>query len=274
MNESLNGSRISSIRSFTRLGELLVAAALLFVFACSADERPANKTQTKIDHSNSPSPLTSSQDSSSLGGEVVAVIDGDTIEIRDQQERRLRIQLQAVDAPEPQQAFASISQQNLIRLLLHKTVSIEGQRRDPFGRIVGKVFSGNSDIGLEQIKAGLAWHYTEFADQQSETDRLAYTQAEQSARSQKLGLWADKATIAPWLFRHQSSTRRLKPSNQSLAPITQEHEGEIRGNRRSGIYHWPGCPNYDDISLHNRVIFQTVLQAESAGFRAARNCND
>lgn len=274
MNESLNGSRISSIGFFTRLSELLIAAALLFVIGCSATERPTDKTQSESHRSKSLSPLTSSQSSSSLVGEVVAVIDGDTIEIRDPQNRLLRIQLQAVDAPELQQAFASISRQNLVGLLLRRTVSVEGQRRDPFGRIVGKVFFDNRDIGLEQIKAGLAWHYTEFADQQPEIDRLAYAHAEQSARTQKLGLWTDEANIAPWVFRHHRFTPKRKPSNQSLPPITQRLEGEIRGNRRSGIYHWPGCPNYDDISPRNRVIFQTSGEAERAGFRAARNCNN
>lgn len=46
----------------------------------------------------------------------------------------------------------------------------------------------------------------------------------------------------------------------------------IRGNRRSMIYHWPGCPSYDEIAPHNRVPFETREDAEKAGYRAARNC--
>lgn len=49
--------------------------------------------------------------------------------------------------------------------------------------------------------------------------------------------------------------------------------GSIRGNKRSMIYHWPGCPNYDDVAPHNRVPFQTREDAEKAGYRAARNCH-
>ena len=48
--------------------------------------------------------------------------------------------------------------------------------------------------------------------------------------------------------------------------------GPIRGNKRSMIYHWPGCPNYDDIAPHNRVPFRSAQEAEQAGYRAARNC--
>jgi hypothetical protein len=47
----------------------------------------------------------------------------------------------------------------------------------------------------------------------------------------------------------------------------------IRGNKHSMIYHWPGCPNYDDIAPHNRVPFETREDAERAGYRAARNCH-
>jgi methylphosphotriester-DNA--protein-cysteine methyltransferase len=59
----------------------------------------------------------------------------------------------------------------------------------------------------------------------------------------------------------------------ACAQETSRSEGEIRGNKRSMIYHWPGCPNYDDIAPHNRVPFQTRAEAEKAGYRAARNCN-
>lgn len=49
--------------------------------------------------------------------------------------------------------------------------------------------------------------------------------------------------------------------------------GLIRGNKRSMIYHWPGCPNYDEIAPHNRIPFRTEEDAERAGYRAARNCD-
>ena len=60
---------------------------------------------------------------------------------------------------------------------------------------------------------------------------------------------------------------------QSGAGSTQTPRDErIRGNRNSMIYHWPGCPNYDDIAPKNRVYFKTRAAAEAAGYRAARNC--
>jgi hypothetical protein len=47
---------------------------------------------------------------------------------------------------------------------------------------------------------------------------------------------------------------------------------KIKGNRKSRIYHLPGCPNYDDISPRNIIWFTTHEEAKGAGFRMARNC--
>lgn len=49
-------------------------------------------------------------------------------------------------------------------------------------------------------------------------------------------------------------------------------EKTIIGNRSSKIYHWQGCPNYNDIAEQNRVYFATADEAEASGYRAARNC--
>jgi hypothetical protein len=48
--------------------------------------------------------------------------------------------------------------------------------------------------------------------------------------------------------------------------------GPIVGDRRSMIYHWPGCPGYGQVSPADRIHFPTREAAERAGYRAARNC--
>jgi hypothetical protein len=46
----------------------------------------------------------------------------------------------------------------------------------------------------------------------------------------------------------------------------------IIGNRYSRIYHLSDCPNYNDISDENRILFKTEEAALKAGFRKAKNC--
>ena len=47
---------------------------------------------------------------------------------------------------------------------------------------------------------------------------------------------------------------------------------KIKGNKNSMIYHLPSCASYDKISDRNVVWFRTKEEAESAGYRMARNC--
>jgi hypothetical protein len=167
--------------------------------------------------------------------------------------------------------------------------------------LVGKVWVEGNDECLEQLKAGLAWHYKEYEKEQSPTDRQVYANSEQEARAQKRGLWKDSAPTPPWQYRHHangSTAESDQPDEPALssrnfsngAPSVDHHPtnaatpianpssdagtaGLLRGNKRTMIYHWPGCPNYDDIVPHNRVPFETREEAEKAGYRAARNCN-
>jgi hypothetical protein len=81
-------------------------------------------------------------------------------------------------------------------------------------------------------------------------------------------------TLALLLFSLSCSTVPVPPAAlvQGGTGATQKKDEHIRGNKRSMIYHWPGCPNYNDISPENRVEFKTRAEAEAAGYRAARNC--
>lgn len=255
---------------------LAVFIGLFLMTSCTTDPSSTHSSKTRpvTYATQTGSPFVSRQESSSLMGSVIAVIDGDTIEIRDQQKNFLRIQLQAIDAPEPEQPFGNVARENLANLVVGRPVRVEGRKRDDYGRLVAKVFSDDRDVGLEQLKIGLAWYYSQFANEQNEIDRLSYSQAEQAARSQKLGLWRNPPYVEPWLFRNQNRfTSRFGKNKRYVQRSTIAIEGEVRGNRRTHIYHWPGCPNYDDIAPHNRVIFRTADEAQSAGYRAARNCS-
>ncbi len=93
-----------------------------------------------------------------------------------------------------------------------KQVTVEYQKRDRYGRIVGKVLLDGIDVSLEQVKAGLAWHYKKYQHEQSLEDRQLYAEAENKARDERLGLWRENNPNPPWEFR-----RLLGESYQSDA---------------------------------------------------------
>ena len=136
-----------------------------------------------------------------LQGKVVHVADGDTIIVLDANNNQHKIRLQGIDAPEKAQAFGQKSKQSLHLLMHSKQVSVEFQKKDKYGRTVGKVVHNGTDICLEQIKLGMAWHYKKYESEQPKEDRETYAQAELSARSQAIGLWKDKQPSPPWEFR-------------------------------------------------------------------------
>jgi hypothetical protein len=56
------------------------------------------------------------------------------------------------------------------------------------------------------------------------------------------------------------------------APAVGSEGGEVRGNKRSKVYHLPGCPGYDAMSSANIVPFPSEAEASAAGYRKAKNC--
>jgi endonuclease YncB( thermonuclease family) len=138
-----------------------------------------------------------------LKGKVVSIADGDTITILDHANYPNRVRLAGIDAPEKSQAFGQVSKRSLSDLIYGRMVKVDWVHRDRYGRIIGKVTIDGLDVCLEQIRHGMAWHYKHYAAEQPATDRQTYADAENAARSGKLGLWHDPKPVAPWDFRKQ-----------------------------------------------------------------------
>ena len=129
-----------------------------------------------------------------LEGKVTRVADGDTIRVTDG-ERRYQVRLERIDAPESRQDYGYEATVYLDKRIGGKTVKVEWQKKDPYGRILGIVYLDGVDINLEMVATGNAWHYAHF-DQTPE-----YAEAEKSARAARLGLWAGESPISPYDFR-------------------------------------------------------------------------
>jgi len=206
-----------------------------------------------------------------FNAEVKGIADGDTVAVVGNFGQEMLIRLAGIDAPEHAQAYGKESAANLSKLMSGKMVILECGGAESYGRQVCKVLLPNGeDVDLDQVKAGLAWHYKQYQDQQSPTDQKLYAAAEDAARKARLGLWRDPHPVQPQDFRHGTATRLCFTFADKR--VLCAYQGPVRGNRASGIYHWPGCPNYDEIGFQNRVPFANAQAAEVAGYRAARNC--
>jgi endonuclease YncB( thermonuclease family) len=137
-----------------------------------------------------------------LQGKVIRVADGDTLTILIEPIKLdVPIRLSGIDAPEKGMPFGQASKKSLSDLAFGKQAVVAWDKKDKYGRLVGKVFIDGQDINIEQLHRGLAWHFKEYENEQPPEDRITYSQAEDKARASKTGLWNDKEPTPPWTWR-------------------------------------------------------------------------
>lgn len=142
-----------------------------------------------------------------IEGRVVGISDGNTVTVLDGSRVQHRIRLAGIDAPEKAQAFGDASKRHLSQLVFGASVRVEYEKHDRYGRIVGKILKDGRDASLEQLRAGLAWHYKQYQREQSREDRYAYAEVEHEAQQLHAGLWRDAAPVPPWTWRLEQRDR-------------------------------------------------------------------
>ena len=145
-----------------------------------------------------------------ITGVVVSVTDGDTIKVLDGNSNQHKVRLTGIDAPERGQPFGQASKKYLAALVSGKEVFVESNKKDRYGRVLGKVWvqpadcpscGKTLDINHAQLLAGMAWWYRYYAKQQSPEDRGRYESAEDEAKSKGWGLWSEADPINSYDWR-------------------------------------------------------------------------
>lgn len=144
-------------------------------------------------------------------GRVVRVADGDTITVLDAANAQHKIRFHGIDAPESHQAFGQKSKQHLSDYVFGKDVTVTWKSKDKYGRILGTVWLGSTDINLQMLRDGYAWHYKRF------DSNPVYAAAESEARAARRGLWIDPNPIPPEQFRHNPVGSRVPRDSDGVA---------------------------------------------------------
>lgn len=134
---------------------------------------------------------------------VVSITDGDTFRGITEDKKEIRFRIHGIDAPELKQPFSQKSKQFLADLVYDKTVGIVVEtKKDRYGRPVVWVYTPDGkDVSAEMIKAGMAWHYTDYSDDGE------YAQLEIEAQRNKRGLWSDPHPVRPSELRSNQRAR-------------------------------------------------------------------
>ncbi len=136
-------------------------------------------------------------------GQVVRVIDGDTIEVLHNGNAE-QIRLHGIDCPENGQAFGMAAKLATSALVFAKSVTVERQGSDKGARASGAVLlSDGRHVNHELVANGWCWWYPTYGPED-----LVLVDLEKAARVAHKGLWTDPSPVPPWEWRKRGQVMR------------------------------------------------------------------
>lgn len=140
--------------------------------------------------------------SAEITGEVEKVIDGDTLIVKDGEDR-YKVRLAHIDAPESSQDCGQHAKTTLQILADGKNVYVEFHQIDMYGRIIGTIYLRKvlgiyyGNINKAMVEHGCAWWYEEFSNDPE------YAALQAKAKQEGIGIWAKQweTCIPPWEYR-------------------------------------------------------------------------
>lgn len=151
---------------------------------------------------------------------VLSIGDGDTLTVSDTG-RKVTVRLACIDAPESAQTpYGGKARATLQALApIGTTVTIQGSKKDRYGRTVAEVFRGSTNVNLDLVRRGDAFVYHQFL---AGCDRNAYLGAEMQAEGARLGVWSvPGGVVRPWVWRRGGTARQYSVPYSSGIPTVR-----------------------------------------------------
>ncbi|CAK0774704.1 micrococcal nuclease [Gammaproteobacteria bacterium] len=133
-------------------------------------------------------------------GQVKQVVDGDTLVLQSWW-KKVRVRLAEIDAPEHDQPYGAAAKSALADLVNGRTVRVVSVNHDRYGRVVGRVYVGDTDVNAVLVQQGHAWVYRQYA-----RDKSLFS-AEKEAKRARRGLWSENQPTPPWEWRARQRNR-------------------------------------------------------------------
>ena len=189
-------------------------------------------------------------------GEVIRIIDGDTIEVRLTDEQVRKVRYIGIDTPERSEDLYTEATRANAGLVDGKEVSLvkDVSATDRYGRLLRYVYVGETFINAELVRQG----YAAAATYPPDVVHAGYfVKLAAEAREKGVGLWL-------------SETGRAPPETTSKQTQDQS-PGAYIGNRNSKKFHLLSCRTLP--APHNQVPFKSRDEAVRAGYVPCGNCN-
>jgi len=162
---------------------------------------------------------------------IQRILDGDTIEIENNQ----KIRLLGINTPETGE-FESENAKLFMQQFQNKTIIYETQSRDQYGRILAYVYYNNQLINKQILENGLAHLYYYEKDKYYNELKLA----EEKARNSQIGIWTPSKTNSNCLIlvqlKYEEQTRCKNQEQLIIYNNCEEIQATIKDNTASHIY--------------------------------------
>jgi endonuclease YncB( thermonuclease family) len=129
-----------------------------------------------------------------LAGQVIGVLDGDTVKLRVGTETML-VHLIGIDAPEHGQRYGGHAGNYLADLVNMQIVVVEVRNVDRRGEPLGELYLNNMSVNKLMLTDGYAWAKRGIAENAS------WVGLEKLARDKRFGLWREAGATSPWDYR-------------------------------------------------------------------------
>ncbi len=182
------------------------------------------------------------------GEKVVAVIDGDSFKIANDQ----TIRLLSLDAPDINYCMGKEAKEALSKKIQGKTVILKELKTDRYGRVMAIVYWNNENINEYMIKNGFALHLWD------NTKQLKILgEANDFAREERLGIFSPECY-------------QTEPTKKGC-----DIKGNIIHGTNAKEYTMPDCGRYTLTVIEKykgEEWFCTEKEAKKAGYTKSENC--
>lgn len=151
-----------------------------------------------------------------INGKVVDVIDGKTVVIELETNKKINAELEYIEIPEPEQQLSQAVKDHLQKLLLGKNVEFIAKMVLKT-RLIGKVYLGEVDISQQLLRDGAAWYAIAEKDRQDSFERENYQIVESQAKLEKRGVWGIENMKPAWEFRAEKEEQKRQKERLTQA---------------------------------------------------------
>ena len=161
-----------------------------------------------------------------FGGRVVEVIDGKTCVI-EVPGGKLRVVLQYIEIPDPEQPLHQTVKEHLRGLILDKKIEYvpRGVTTD---RTVVRLFVQGVDVSQQMLRDGAAWYSIPEKSGQNDDESLLYQDNETQAKAEKRGVWGVQNLKPVWEYRAEKAALQKKQEEEAAknAAFVQEMQSQ------------------------------------------------